>query len=387
MTNPKQMYMGCNNFFNVLILFCSFLFALVFGTNASLAETAQCSEYQSLSLEDCLSLSRQYNPALGGANEKIRSIAVMKLIGATDREIIWLVMEQSLLLTISAFLFGLFLIHKTYSGFPRTILLLPGDDLLTCGFHGRHPRECVRALACIADPACHGLGRTIMEILRIEGLAKIFGSGHLEVRALEDINLSVSQGELAALLGPSGSGKTTMLLCISLILDPTGGKIVFDGETIFEENRWSAVDMRRVRREKIGFVFQSHNLIPFLTARQNVLLPLNLIGIKGEKTERRVTELLEYMEIADRADYLPALLSGGEQQRVSIARALANNAKLILADEPTASLDTARGMRVMELLRKIAKENQSAVIVVTHDERMIAGFDHVYHLKDGRLNN
>ncbi len=226
-----------------------------------------------------------------------------------------------------------------------------------------------------------------MEILRIEGLAKIFGSGHLEVRALEDINLSVSQGELAALLGPSGSGKTTMLLCISLILDPTGGKIVFDGETIFEENRWSAVDMRRIRREKIGFVFQSHNLIPFLTARQNVLLPLNLIGIKGEKAESRVMELLEYMEIADRADYLPAILSGGEQQRVSIARALANNAKLILADEPTASLDTARGMRVMELLKNISTENQSAVIVVTHDERMIEGFDHVYHLKDGRLDN
>jgi putative ABC transport system ATP-binding protein len=226
-----------------------------------------------------------------------------------------------------------------------------------------------------------------MEVLRIEGLSKIFGSGRLEVRALEDINLSVSQGDLVALLGPSGSGKTTLLLCISLILEPTGGKILFDGETIYQKNGWAGVDVRRLRREKIGFIFQSRNLIPFLTARQNVLLPLSLVGLKGAEAESQVKDLLEYMEIADRADYLPAILSGGEQQRVAIARALANKPKLILADEPTGALDTARGMRVMELLKKIAKENQSAVIVVTHDVRMIEGFDYVYHLKDGRINH
>ena len=225
-----------------------------------------------------------------------------------------------------------------------------------------------------------------MEILRIEGLSKIFGSGHLEVRALEDIKLSVSEGDLVALLGPSGSGKTTLLLCISLILDPTGGKIVFDDQTIYQKNGWAGVDIRRIRREKIGFIFQSHNLIPFLTAKQNVLFPLSLIGLRKEEAESRAMELLRYMEIADRADYLPALLSGGEQQRVAVARALANNAKLTLADEPTASLDTGRGMRVMDLLKKIAKENRSAVIVVTHDVRMIEGFDHVYHLKDGRID-
>ncbi|MFA6054590.1 MAG: ABC transporter ATP-binding protein [Thermodesulfovibrionales bacterium] len=224
-----------------------------------------------------------------------------------------------------------------------------------------------------------------MEILRIEGLSKIFGSGHLEVRALEDINLSVSEGDLVALLGPSGSGKTTLLLCISLILDPTEGKIVFDGQTIFQKNGWAGVDIRRIRREKIGFIFQTHNLIPFLTAKQNVLFPLSLIGLRKEEAESRAMELLKYMEIADRADYLPALLSGGEQQRVAVARALANNAKLILADEPTASLDTSRGKKVMELLKKIAKENRSAIIVVTHDVRMIEGFDYVYQLKDGRI--
>ena len=225
----------------------------------------------------------------------------------------------------------------------------------------------------------------MMEILRIDGLAKTFGTGHLEVRALADINLTVSTNELVALLGPSGSGKTTLLLSLSLILEPTAGTIVFDGQTIYKQG-WAGVDMRRVRREKIGFIFQSRNLIPFLTAKQNVLFPLSLIGQTGAVAERRAMELLDYMEIADRADFLPAVLSGGEQQRVAIARALANRAKLILADEPTAALDTQRGMRVMALLKKIARENQSAVIVVTHDVRMIEGFDHVYHMKDGRLD-
>ena len=224
-----------------------------------------------------------------------------------------------------------------------------------------------------------------MEILKIDGLAKTFGTGHLEVRALADINLTVSTNELVALLGPSGSGKTTLLLSLSLILEPTAGTIMFDGQTIYKQG-WAGVDMRRVRREKIGFIFQSHNLIPFLTAKQNVLFPLSLIGQTGAVAERRAMELLDYMEIADRADFLPAVLSGGEQQRVAIARALANKAKLILADEPTAALDTQRGMRVMALLKKIARENQSAVIVVTHDVRMIEGFDHVYRMKDGRLD-
>jgi len=227
-----------------------------------------------------------------------------------------------------------------------------------------------------------------MEVLRIEGLSKIFGAGRLEVRALEDIHLSISAGDLVALLGPSGSGKTTMLLCASLILEPTQGKIVFDGQTIFQRNGWAGgVDIRRIRREKMGFIFQAHNLIPFLTARQNLLFPLDLVGHKRDVARKRVMELLDYMEIADRADYLPALLSGGEQQRVAIARALANNPKLILADEPTASLDTPRGKKVMTLLKKIAKENRSAVIVVTHDVRMIEGFDYVYHLKDGHLDH
>jgi putative ABC transport system ATP-binding protein len=226
----------------------------------------------------------------------------------------------------------------------------------------------------------------MMAVLQISGLTKIFGSGRLEVRALEDINLAIDAGELAALMGPSGSGKTTLLLCISLILEPTAGAVVFDGETIYQDG-WTGLDIRRLRREKIGFVFQTANLIPFLTARENVLFPLNLVGLNGEEAERRVQELLDYMEISERAHSLPALLSGGEQQRVAIARALANRPKLILADEPTASLDTARGKKVMEMLKKIARENQTAVVTVTHDARMIEGFDTIYNLKDGRLNH
>ena len=224
-----------------------------------------------------------------------------------------------------------------------------------------------------------------MEALKIAGLSKVFGSGRLEVRALEDVSLSVAAGDLVALMGPSGSGKTTLLLCVSLILEPTTGTVVFDGQTIYQDG-WTGFDVRRLRREKIGFIFQSANLIPFLTARENVILPQHLVGLRGEAAENRALELLEYMEVAERAHALPALLSGGEQQRVAIARALANRPKLILADEPTASLDTTRGKKVMELLKKIARENQTAVITVTHDARMIEGFDHVYHLKDGHLN-
>jgi putative ABC transport system ATP-binding protein len=224
-----------------------------------------------------------------------------------------------------------------------------------------------------------------MEALKISGLSKVFGSGRMEVRALEDVSLSIAGGDLVALMGPSGSGKTTLLLCVSLILEPTAGTVVFDGETIYQDG-WTGFDVRRLRREKIGFIFQTANLIPFLTARENVLLPQHLVGVKGEAAENRANELLEYMEVAERTDYLPPLLSGGEQQRVAIARALANRPRVILADEPTASLDTARGKRVMELLRKVARENQTAVITVTHDARMIEGFDYVYQLKDGRMN-
>lgn len=224
-----------------------------------------------------------------------------------------------------------------------------------------------------------------MAVLEVAGVSKTFGSGELAVQALKPATFSVEAGELVALLGPSGSGKSTLLLAISLILEPTSGRIVMNGQVVYDQGR-TGIDVRAFRRRNIGFIFQQHNLIPFLTAQENVALALQLNGVGRREAARRAKELLGYLEIANRADSLPANLSGGEQQRVAIGRALANEPPLVLADEPTAALDTERGTKVMALLRKIARERRSAVITVTHDHRMIEGFDTVYHLDDGHLS-
>ena len=223
-----------------------------------------------------------------------------------------------------------------------------------------------------------------MAVVEVENVSKMFGSGELAVQALKPCSFTVQEGELVALLGPSGSGKSTLLLSISLILEPTTGRIVINGQEVYN-NGWTGVDDRAFRRRNIGFIFQQHNLIPFLTAQENVALVLRLNGVSRREAARRANDLLGYLEIGHRADSLPANLSGGEQQRVAIGRALANQPPLILADEPTAALDTERGTKVMGLLKKIARERRSAVITVTHDHRMIEGFDTVYHLEDGRL--
>ena len=223
-----------------------------------------------------------------------------------------------------------------------------------------------------------------MAVLEIRGVSQTFGQGDTAVQALKPTDLSVEAGELVALLGPSGSGKSTLLLAISLIQPPTTGRIAIDGQVLHDEGP-TGVDIRAFRRRKVGFIFQQHNLIPFLTARENVLLMLELNGAGRREASRKARELLDYLEIGHRADDLPARLSGGEQQRVAIARALANDPVLVLADEPTAALDTGRGMKAMAMLRRLARERRSAVITVTHDHRMIEGFDTVYHLDDGRL--
>ena len=223
-----------------------------------------------------------------------------------------------------------------------------------------------------------------MPILDVKGVSKTFGTGDHAVHALRDATFSVDAGELAALLGPSGSGKSTLLLCISLILEPSAGAITIGGQPLYANGRARA-DARRFRRQNIGFVFQQHNLIPFLTAQENVALVMELNGVPAREAARRSRELLDYLEIGQRAASLPAILSGGEQQRLAIARALANEPSLILADEPTAALDTERGTKVMSLLRRIARERNSAVIAVTHDHRMVADFDSVYRMDDGQL--
>jgi len=221
-------------------------------------------------------------------------------------------------------------------------------------------------------------------VLEIERVSQTFGKGELAVQALKPTSLAVDPGELVALLGPSGSGKSTLLLAISLIQPPTTGRVRIGGQLLYDDGP-TGVDVRAFRRQRIGFIFQQHNLIPFLTALENVSLILHLNGVGKREADRRAHELLDYLEIGHRARSLPAQLSGGEQQRVAIGRALANEPPLILADEPTAALDTERGTRVMALLRKIARERRSAVITVTHDHRMIEGFDTVYHLEDGVL--
>ena len=223
-----------------------------------------------------------------------------------------------------------------------------------------------------------------MAVVELTNVSQTFGEGELAVQALKPTSLSVAPGELVALLGPSGSGKSTLLLAISLIQPPTTGRIVIDGQTLYD-NGPTGVDERAFRLRKIGFIFQQHNLIPFLTAQENVALMLQLNGASRREAGRRAKDLLDYLEMGHRADSLPARLSGGEQQRVAIGRALANEPALILADEPTAALDTERGTKVMGLLRKIAQERRSAVITVTHDHRMIEGFDTVYHMDDGRM--
>ncbi|RPI07297.1 MAG: ABC transporter ATP-binding protein [Zetaproteobacteria bacterium] len=223
-----------------------------------------------------------------------------------------------------------------------------------------------------------------MAAIEAKHLTKVFGKGEAAVHALRDVSLAVEPGELVALMGPSGSGKTTLLRAISLIDPPTSGCVSVAGQTACDD-ALVRLDARRLRREKMGIIFQAYNLIPFLTAQENVALLLTLNGIPKREAMRRARGLLEEMDLGHRAAVHPATLSGGEQQRVAVARAVANSPAVILADEPTAALDTERGKAVMALLRRLGREKQAAVIAVTHDERMIAGFDRIYHMTDGQL--
>jgi putative ABC transport system ATP-binding protein len=225
-----------------------------------------------------------------------------------------------------------------------------------------------------------------VEVVRVENLSKVYGSGRTAVTALREANLVARSGELVAVLGPSGSGKTTLLTSMAGIVEPTSGRVTIGGITTYDDG-WKERDLTRFRREHLGFIFQSHNLILFLTARENVLVALQMRGVKGARAVRIAQELLDYLGVGERQGHLPEALSGGEQQRVAIARALANSPQVILADEPTAALDTERGQSVMALFRQIAREKESAVICVTHDSRMVEGFDHIYYVKDGLVSN
>lgn len=217
-----------------------------------------------------------------------------------------------------------------------------------------------------------------------ENLTKIYGSGNTEVVAMQDVSLKVARGEVIALLGPSGAGKSTLLTAIGLINPPTSGRIFIGGELVMEADQ-PKVDLRTFRRRHLGFVFQKANLIPFLNAVENVQVALEINDATPRLARQRALELLEYLGVADRAKNLPEALSGGQQQRVAVARALANDPSLILADEPTAALDSHRGRQVMELFRQVAHERGAAVLVVTHDHRSLDVFDRTYEMEDGRL--
>ena len=219
--------------------------------------------------------------------------------------------------------------------------------------------------------------------IRVEGLRKRYGEGETAVDALKDATMTVQPGEVVGLIGPSGSGKSTLLKCLGAVIEPTAGRMVLGGETVYD-NGWKIRDLRALRRDRIGFVFQAPYLIPFLDVTDNVALLPMLAGRRNAEARARALELLASLDVGHRAGARTSELSGGEQQRVSIARALANKPPVILADEPTAPLDSERALAVVRILDDMAARYRAAIIVVTHDEKIIPTFKRIYHIRDGR---
>ena len=217
----------------------------------------------------------------------------------------------------------------------------------------------------------------------IEGITKRYGSGSAAVDALKGVDMTVYPGEVVGLIGPSGSGKSTLLKCLGAVIEPTAGKFTLGGTVIFE-NGWKTDDLRALRRDSIGFVFQAPYLIPFLDATDNVALLPMLAGVPNAEARAIALEMLTALDVQHRAQARIPELSGGEQQRVAIARALANKPPIILADEPTAPLDSERALTVVKILNKLAREFQTAIIVVTHDEKIIPTFKRIYQIRDGK---
>ncbi|HGZ70853.1 MAG TPA: ABC transporter ATP-binding protein [Nitratifractor sp.] len=224
------------------------------------------------------------------------------------------------------------------------------------------------------------------DAIRVENLVKNFGKGDTFVEIIKEATFSIKKGELVALIAPSGAGKTTLLLMIGCVLSPTSGTIYLGEEKVYD-NRWLTKEKRKIRRDKIGFIFQAHYLIPFLNVIENVTLIPETSGVPKKEAEAKALELLEYFGIKEKAKNMPSELSGGQNQRVAIARALANNPQIVLADEPTAALDSKRSVDVVKMLKKIALEENVAVIMVTHDEAMVPLCDRVLTIKDKKVYN
>ncbi len=221
--------------------------------------------------------------------------------------------------------------------------------------------------------------------IRLEGLKKRYGEGDTAVDALKGVDLQVAPGEVVGLIGPSGSGKSTLLKCLGAVIEPTAGRMTLGSDVIYEDG-WKIPDLRALRRDKIGFVFQAPYLIPFLDVTDNVALLPMLAGRPNAEARQQARTLLEALDVAHRARAMPSQLSGGEQQRVAIARALVNRPPVILADEPTAPLDSERALTVIRILEQMARQYETAVIVVTHDEKIIPTFRRIYHIRDGRTH-
>jgi putative ABC transport system ATP-binding protein len=218
--------------------------------------------------------------------------------------------------------------------------------------------------------------------IRIEGLKKRYGRGDTAVDALKGVDMQVAPGEVVGLVGPSGSGKSTLLKCLGAVIEPTAGRMILGDEVIYDGG-WKVKDLRALRRDRIGFIFQAPYLIPFLDVTDNVALLPMLAGKPNGESRKQAFELFKALDVEHRAKAMPPQLSGGEQQRVSIARGLVNRPPVILADEPTAPLDTERALAVIQILNEMARKFETAIIVVTHDEKIMPTFKRIYHIRDG----
>jgi len=220
-------------------------------------------------------------------------------------------------------------------------------------------------------------------ILETAGLTKIYGSGRTAVKAVDNVSMSIERGELVLLMGPSGSGKTTLLTLISGLIKPTSGSVRIDGIEISDKNQ---KELARLRLEKIGFIFQHFNLLSALTAVENVMIPLIIKGIDSREAKRKAERILEDFGLKNRMHHKPEDLSGGEQQRIAIARAVISDPELIIADEPTANLDSKKGREVMDLIRSMVDRGKAAIIA-SHDPRVEDFADRIIRMEDGKLRS
>ncbi len=221
-----------------------------------------------------------------------------------------------------------------------------------------------------------------MAVIQLENATKIYTIGEVETRALDGVSMSIAEGEFTALVGPSGSGKTTLLQMMGCLDMPNSGAVKINGRDVTQFNANQRADLRR---EVIGFIFQFFALVPVLSAYENVELPLLLNGVDPKEREERVMEMLEAVDLADRAKHRPDQMSGGQQQRVAIARALATRPSMVLADEPTANLDTANGQQAMDIMQHLNKETGTAFVFATHDPRVVAYARRVVKMQDGQI--